>query len=1369
MARLAISLAGAFIGNMIAPGIGGQIGFALGSAAASALLDPGLPTLQGPKLDDGTITSSAYGTTIPKVFGTISVAGNIIDAGPLVTESQTTEASGKGGPSQKSVTYTQFMDYDVALCDGADGIVRIYANETLIYDASPDAAAARPEWLNFTFYPGSETQDPDATFEALHGAGEVPAYRGAAHVVFKRFKVTEFGTTAVNFRFVVTSNGTESISTWTYAEPTGPSDAALHIAHNRYADLMIGSLYRPAGGTYSGYVAGIDPYSRRIVWRADMPTPATYGEASWVQSCSFENTDDLGIPQYQPDEFVAVYHENEEFTSPRARWVRILYAASGVQFGVVRLTDSSSRPILLSCFTDRAVFYQPISPASVGDVTMRRHQIDTLMQRSTVTVEPPTGYKWGVATNLMAVHRGSLFANRDALIIAGVINTSTSAEGVVVFNDAQPGVNATTWAPSYSAVDEFATADGAFNAATFDALNDCFWVLTETAAGRTVIHKVSRAGVIESSTNWDTEFSIATQAGNSLEVDQTTGLLWIIVGGAAYSWPTYDLTATPTSYSTGLELAPIALHPGSGAMFIGDDDDPTYRQYRFAGLTGGGVSLKSIVEAICDEPGTNLTTSDRAATALAAITVDGFRITRTMERRAALQQLATAYLWDFVPRQGVLTAVLRGGSSATTLDDDDLGAHIAGSNAPALLEISRAAEDRLPRLVGVSFIDATQNFEPGYEAATRQASAGGTESRLEIGVSLSHDDAAQLASVLLHAAHIEAETYEGAAMPSHRSTVIPAAVITATAGGNSYPMRVESANIVEGGVIALRGARHDASVYSDFTVGGTTRDRTRSVRSVGSTLLWPLDLPALREGDLDSGLYLAGSSYSPTWDGAAVLDSADGVAYVDVLTLSAEVSVGYATAALAAPVGRIGYEATGSLTVNMIEGVPESITAAQMHTDTAANYAAVGASGRWEIIRYQTATENADGSWTVSGLHRGLRDTWTAASLHAVGDRFIILNQSAMRRMPIPLADLNAARYLKAVSIGRDIAQATAYQVTPTGRALQCYRPHSLHAVKSGSDWSLSWSRQDRRKAAFLQQPQQSESAASYSVQVLDIGGNVLNTYTTSSTTHTYTSAQQATDWGGSVDYLKWRVAQVSSVKGAGPYVTASAGKFTTNYTALVTARGSLIEFWPQNETVAATMVSHSGTRNGTYYAPADYNQAALTIDGAKSVRTTGAGRFDVSGWASLANVRTIECWIKPDALPSGNAAILVHTDGTNGWVLWARSSGQVVFQLLVSGSAVLTLNSSANMAADTVYHIVAKFSQTSGGTGSLWMNGAQVASGTLSGNASLLTSGQLSSGSVYYSGTSANMDRWHNKLALYSAELTQAEIYADAIAGFGP
>jgi len=52
---------------------------------------------------------------------------------------------------------------------------------------------------NIRIYNGSETQDPDSAFVALHGVGNVPAYRGLAHVVFDSYVLKEPALPNFNF------------------------------------------------------------------------------------------------------------------------------------------------------------------------------------------------------------------------------------------------------------------------------------------------------------------------------------------------------------------------------------------------------------------------------------------------------------------------------------------------------------------------------------------------------------------------------------------------------------------------------------------------------------------------------------------------------------------------------------------------------------------------------------------------------------------------------------------------------------------------------------------------------------------------------------------------------------------------------------------------------------------------------------------------------------------------------------------------------------------------------------------------------------------------------------------------------------------
>jgi hypothetical protein len=222
-----VARAGAQLGLTIAGGFFfGPVGALAGSLLGQALFAPSLPGVEGPRLQDLTLTRSQVGTPIPWVAGTYVVPGNIIDGEAELTEVSTTErVGGKGGGGQDQTTYAYFGTFALGLGEGPiDGIRRIWADGELIYDARCELAedetlvtvverdlaipggffntgtlrfdqtlSANDVLLEYmTIYLGTEDQDPDPTLEAIHGEGEVPAYRGQAYLMFDGLPLEPF-------------------------------------------------------------------------------------------------------------------------------------------------------------------------------------------------------------------------------------------------------------------------------------------------------------------------------------------------------------------------------------------------------------------------------------------------------------------------------------------------------------------------------------------------------------------------------------------------------------------------------------------------------------------------------------------------------------------------------------------------------------------------------------------------------------------------------------------------------------------------------------------------------------------------------------------------------------------------------------------------------------------------------------------------------------------------------------------------------------------------------------------------------------------------------------------------------------------------
>ncbi|MET0155627.1 MAG: glycoside hydrolase TIM-barrel-like domain-containing protein [Rickettsiales bacterium] len=186
--------AGAFFGVPF----GGRLGRLAGTALSRYIEDASERNETDVSFADLALQHSAYGKTIPVLYGTMRLAGNIIWALPIreVRRTRTTGASKGGGASKSSSgSVERYATLAIALCEGeATRVERVWANDALI----------DPARLSMRFYTGSETQAPDSAIEADKGVGLAPAYRGLCYVVLEDVPLSDYGNRLPNFTFEVT-------------------------------------------------------------------------------------------------------------------------------------------------------------------------------------------------------------------------------------------------------------------------------------------------------------------------------------------------------------------------------------------------------------------------------------------------------------------------------------------------------------------------------------------------------------------------------------------------------------------------------------------------------------------------------------------------------------------------------------------------------------------------------------------------------------------------------------------------------------------------------------------------------------------------------------------------------------------------------------------------------------------------------------------------------------------------------------------------------------------------------------------------------------------------------------------------------------
>jgi hypothetical protein len=152
---------------------------------------------EGPRLDSLQVQASTEGAPLPEIAGRVRIAGQIIWATrfkEVVSTKTTGGKGGRGGGSVKTKTYSYFANFAVGLCEGPiDRIGRVWA------DGKPLSLAG----ISMRVYPGSSTQMPDPLIEGVEGAGNAPAYRGLAYVVFDNLPLEKFGNRLPQLNFEV--------------------------------------------------------------------------------------------------------------------------------------------------------------------------------------------------------------------------------------------------------------------------------------------------------------------------------------------------------------------------------------------------------------------------------------------------------------------------------------------------------------------------------------------------------------------------------------------------------------------------------------------------------------------------------------------------------------------------------------------------------------------------------------------------------------------------------------------------------------------------------------------------------------------------------------------------------------------------------------------------------------------------------------------------------------------------------------------------------------------------------------------------------------------------------------------------------------
>lgn len=1162
-----------------------QIGFIAGSLLGNVLFAPKGQSVEGPRMGDLTVSSSAYGAPRTIGFGTVRQAGNIIWSSGIIEKKKKTKVSGgKGemasGPSSKQTTYSYFASFAQAFGDGpADDVLRIWADSKMIYDKTGTTLNNKKAGLNFRFYPGTETQLPDPSILAKEGEAMTPAFRGTVMIVFDNLPLADFGNRIPNITAEISYDMSYAKSTQVMNEITGtvfnsyqnnmlavdfergyayaldingsssdPTDMVIrkfNIFTNQEVQQIraVDSLVQGAnyGVFSSGTVMIVAPNGDLILTMADGPSAGNSKPIARLNGNTLTEVARFGTGS------AAVGNSSARFESTTNMAIISLFGLLGREDFLLTGSVFSSVGVL-----------NITSPDSMSHVWNSDEFVDITIPDT--RVGNVCGGKIGESFGDGYVLTGNLTSSTSSPIHIYRIRVSSGASMTLVGSvQVVTGIEAElilTLSPSdlFPGETHIDSANGLIYDETDDTimfaseatnLNEIRWFKYNPNTGSQVwktepvvagpnISKFSANsriqdgtfGYIRQVTGNNVGFLIDTQTGELLDNGSLPGYTETISNGLGY----YD-SRTET--------------------FVGIGSSKPIVRYYFRRGTANETSVGDIIKSIAGRVGLEL--ADLDTTDVDPLTTPGYLIGRQTSARAAIQPLLQTYFFDGFENDDQLVFLQRGGESVRTITQDEFAS--VGERGE-VIKITRMQEVELPLRVSLLYMDKDTDYEQNTHTAKRiQEPAPAMKSDQEMSIeypgALSSTFAKQQVEKALYTAWAERNNYE-INTPWTHSDLTPGDVITLQlSDGTQLRCRITTADLGADLAINLICVGEDPGQYVSSVLADSGQGfNSQTVRSSVYVFAKILDTPLLRDADEIPGrasnpIYtLMGSAQDGAFLAGTIFKSDDGVDFNEAQFHVSEMNWGTTINALPNPTEEElwSIDQVNTLTVRMTAGASDLESVTQLQMLNGSNAAALlKHNGEVELLQFQDVTENADGSHTLSNILRGRRGTDTMVNGHVPGETFILLIPGDIEKISLTLGERNAVRYYKSVGSGQLFENAELKTLTSSHRALMPYAVAQIKAEPGTSDSiDFSWVRRTRvggqLQDGFGDVPL-NEDSEEYEIDIYDgPGGSIVRAVTGLSTPdYNYTSANQTSDgFTPPISSVTIRVYQISAQVGRG-------------------------------------------------------------------------------------------------------------------------------------------------------------------------------------------------------------------------------------------
>ncbi len=932
---------GAYFGNP-------QLGYMIGSVIGNAV-DP--QVLQGPKIGDAGVQTSAEGVYCPIIFGTAPCAGNIVCRGNRTIKTRRDQASKGGGPVTESERV--YWTYAIRICAGPiAGVTRIWEDEKLVYDIRPTSGmlSESVEYAKrFKLYLGGEDQLPSPDLEAFLGAGNAPTYRGRAYIVFPNNDLTDRRESIPVYRFEVASVVSESFTPSLIADDkvlTGAGDNLQETRSVGWTGISARSLSISRDGRYVAGGKAVSPY---LAIRRLNAAGTAY--------------DDLALPAIAPDAHVTAtaFHPTRNILAVVYRrpgsapggWSNArlyIYSYSGDTFTLATQFDGNGFGyVTWSPDGTKIAWSQGFDGVSNGIRLFLFNPDTKILSFPKYAIAP---YNVQPPSRLVFSPNGRYLAEEN---LSKLVVWDTSPLKITPVQIGPTGEVASTvgalWSPNggyiYTAVT--AAVGGNYIARYQFIPNNPTTIFPSIPAQ-------PPAAASDTSMTSDGRFlavGLASSAGRAVFV---------------YAIDPLDMSLDPIGVqptTTANSVTSLSWSP-----FVGAEQQQ-----------GGGETLSSIVANLHGRA--KHTPAQYNVTELVE-KVEGITYSGDYTIASGIRALAVPFFFDASEYDGKINYIKRGKAVVKTLDFDDI------VDLPE--ESIRENQIEYPRVLHMSYQNPSIGYAPAKATSTRSSPdirvVGEASAQVPV-VFSDVNGVAQIANKLHKVAWAEAAGPVKFSVTDEHLDLVNADNIGLSLRGQVKRLRIISI-VDDPGVRTLTCKIDRQSAYTSNLTGiPLPPPRPPPQSLVGPTVSAILDIPAISEADDYLGYRSAAAGVTEAWSGAVIQRSLDGGAsYSTASTFTLGTVIGQLTDNFA-DASEHYTDTTNTVKIQLfLPDDIDSLTDAEFLSKGGA-FAIQSDDGSWELMQYRDALQTSDYSYTLSHLLRGRLNTTTNS--HSAGSLIVFL------------------------------------------------------------------------------------------------------------------------------------------------------------------------------------------------------------------------------------------------------------------------------------------------------------------------------------------------------------------------------------------